>query len=108
MSENLLVFCTCPDQATAHALAEMLVRDRLAACVNITGEITSVYAWKNQIEHAAECLLLIKTCSARYQDLENTLRTHHPYELPEIIAIPIQQGFANYLQWVDQCTNVSR
>jgi periplasmic divalent cation tolerance protein len=107
MPDTLLVFCTCPDKQTAQALAERLVGDRLAACVNIMDHLTSVYQWEGKIERDTECLLLIKTSSLRYEDLEQAIRTHHPYELPEIIAVPIQQGFANYLHWVDQCTNVS-
>jgi periplasmic divalent cation tolerance protein len=103
----LLVLCTCPDRRTALDLATPLVQEGLAACVNITAPITSVYRWQGKVEQAEECLLLIKTGAARYQELEDALRSRHPYELPEIIAVPIQHGLTGYLQWVEQCTTAS-
>ncbi len=107
MIATLLVLCTCPDRQTALDLAGPLVQERLAACVNITAPITSVYRWQGKVEQAEECLLLIKTSARRYRELEEVLRSRHPYELPEIIAVPIQHGLTNYLQWVEQCTTAS-
>jgi len=66
-----------------------------------------VYRWQGRVEQAEECLLLIKTSATRYQDLEDAIRVRHPYEVPEIIAVPIEQGLTAYLSWVEQCTNAS-
>ncbi len=105
MSTILLVYCTCPDRKIALELARHLVEQGLAACVGISAPQTSVYLWKGKLETEQECQLTIKTTVDRYQDLEDALRTRHPYELPEIIAVPIQHGLPEYLQWVEQCTN---
>ena len=105
MPKSLLVFCTCPDRGTALELANHLVDAGVAACVSITADLTSVYRWQGRLEQSEESLLLIKTSEERYQDLEDAIRTRHPYELPEVIAVPIEKGLANYLQWVQQCTN---
>jgi periplasmic divalent cation tolerance protein len=96
----LLVFCTCPDRATAQGLAQTLVESGLAACVNLIDGVTSVYPWRGRIEQS-----LAKTMTARYPELERVVRARHPYELPEIIAVPIQQGLPEYLQWVESCTS---
>ena len=104
MTSTLLFLCTCPDRGTALDLAGALVREGLAACVNITAPVTSVYLWQGELEQEEESLLLIKTSAARYPELEQALRSRHPYELPEIIAVPIQHGLNDYLQWVEQCT----
>ena len=106
MPNSLLVLCTCPKRPTALELATNLVELGVAACATLQAPVTSVYRWQGQIEQADECLLLVKTSRARYQDLENTIRARHPYELPEIIAVPIEQGLADYLLWIEQCTSV--
>ena len=108
MPKTLLVLCTCPDRDVALELSGPLIEQGLAACVNILAGVTSVYRWEGRVAQEAECLLLIKTTEARYPALEQALRTRHPYELPEIIAVPIEQGLAEYLQWVDRCTKTSR
>lgn len=97
-----LVFCTCPDQATAQNIAEQLVDKRLAACVNILPGITSIYQWQGKRETAQEHLLLIKTSNEVYETLEQTLTELHPYELPEIIAVTLERGSAAYLDWMSQ------
>jgi periplasmic divalent cation tolerance protein len=102
-----MVFCTCPDQATALDLAETLVRDGLAACVTLSGPVTSVYTWQGRVQREAEVLLLLKTPVARYPALEAALLERHPYELPEILAVPIEQGLPGYLQWVETCTTTA-
>ncbi|MDE2089843.1 MAG: divalent-cation tolerance protein CutA [Gammaproteobacteria bacterium] len=96
----LLVLCTCPRDAAA-ALAEALVDRRLAACVNIVPDITSVYRWQGRRETAPESLLLIKTQKRVYPQLEQMLREIHPYELPEIIAVSLTQGLTAYLDWIN-------
>lgn len=98
--QPLLVLTNLPDEASAHALASRLVAARVAACVNILAPCRSVYRWQGKVEDATEVPLLIKTTAARYAALEAEIRAHHPYELPEVIALPITQGLPEYLQWV--------
>lgn len=97
---SLLVITNLPDQAAAEALARMLVDQRVAACVNVLAPCRSVYRWQNAVETAVEVPLLIKTSAERYADLEAAIRAGHPYELPEIIAVPIERGLPEYLAWV--------
>ena len=102
-SDHTIVLCTCPDKETAKKLAHLLVSKKLAACVNILPGVTSVYTWEDKIESTQEHLLLIKTRQTQYQALEALLFKHHPYEVPEIIAVPIGRGLPEYLEWVDSC-----
>jgi periplasmic divalent cation tolerance protein len=99
--ETLLVITNLPDAYSAHALAGTLVEERLAACVNILAPCRSVYRWQGKMENAEEVPVLIKTTAARYAALEAAIRARHPYELPEIIAVPIDRGLPEYLAWVD-------
>ncbi len=98
-----LIFCTCPDVETAERLAIRLVGDNLAACVNILPGIRSIYQWQGTVETAQEHLLLIKSPKARYVEIESVIKALHPYELPEIIAVAIENGSAEYLKWIDSC-----
>lgn len=98
--ESLLVLTNCPDAAVAEEIARHLVEGRLAACVNILAPCRSVYRWQGAVETAAEVPLLIKTSADRYADLEAALQAVHPYEVPEIIALPIDKGLPAYLDWV--------
>lgn len=98
-----MIFCTCPDKNTAKKLAELLVTKKLAACVNILPGLTSIYTWEEQIESVQEHLLLIKSTKDNYQAIETTVFKHHPYEVPEIIAVPIERGLPEYLDWIDTC-----
>lgn len=98
--ETLLVLTNLPDLATAETLAAALVEGRFAACVNILPPCRSVYRWKGTVETADEIPLLIKTTAARYPALEEAIRTQHPYETPEIIAVPVTHGLPDYLAWV--------
>ena len=100
----LLILCTAPDRETALKLANSLLDQGLAACVNITSPVTSVYRWQGQLEQSDEILLLIKSVEKQYQRVEDLLRAQHPYELPEIIAVPVEQGLDDYLDWVERCT----
>ncbi|MGZ5006407.1 MAG: divalent-cation tolerance protein CutA [Methylobacter sp.] len=102
-ANHQIIFCTCPDKNTAETIARLLVTNSEAACVNILPGITSIYAWQGQIESAEEHLLLIKAHKDRYQAIEATIRSHHPYELPEIIAVPIEHGLPEYLKWIASC-----
>jgi len=105
-SEVLLVFCTCPGEEAGAAIAETLVTERLAACVNRLPALTSVYLWQEQVERDKDILLLIKTTSARFDALRARLCELHPYELPGIITTPVTRGLPAYLQWVSTCTAI--
>lgn len=97
---TLLVLTNLPDRAAAERLADLLVEQKLAACVNILAPCRSVYRWKGALQHDEEHPMLIKTTGERYAALEQALREAHPYELPEIIALPVERGLPAYLQWV--------
>jgi periplasmic divalent cation tolerance protein len=96
----ILVFTQLPDLASAQALARALVEARLAACVSVGSPVESLYHWRGQIETAAEVPVVIKTRAARYAEVEDAIRKRHPYELPEILAVPVLDGFAPYLDWL--------
>lgn len=96
-----IVLTTCPDAETAGRIARALVEERLAACVNILPPMRSVYRWKGQVEEASEQLLVIKSVSAQFAALRDRLRALHPYELPEIVAVPILDGLPEYLAWLN-------
>ena len=97
---TLLVLTNLPDRAVAERLADTLVANNLAACVNILAPCRSVYRWKGAVQHDEEHPMLIKTTTERYGALEQALRAGHPYELPEIIAVPVERGLPAYLDWV--------
>ena len=98
---TLLVLTNLPDRAAAERLADALIEKRVAACVNILAPCRSVYRWKGAVQHDEEHPVLIKTTADRYPALETAIRAVHPYELPEIIAVPIERGLPAYLAWVD-------
>ena len=103
MTHAIVTFCTCPDKATAEKIARVLVEGALAACVNILPNITSIYSWQGQIESAEEYLLIIKSPQKGYQAIESAILNQHPYELPEIIAVPIAHGLPEYINWIHSC-----
>lgn len=100
MSEYLQVFCTTDSRDEAEAIAEALVRDGLAACVQISGPIQSIYRWEGEVARAEEWLLLAKTTAAQYQALETAIVALHSYDVPEIVAVPIERGSEAYLEWL--------
>jgi periplasmic divalent cation tolerance protein len=102
--DTLLIFCTCPDRSSADKIATSLVERGLAACVNLTPPVTSIYTWQGKVETAEEIQLIIKSSRSAYSRLEQCVLSLHPYELPEIIAVPIERGLTGYLNWVEQCT----
>jgi periplasmic divalent cation tolerance protein len=102
----IVVLTNVPDRAVARKIADALVERRLAACVNILAECTSVYRWKGVVETASEVPLLIKTRDDIFDDVEAAIRALHPYELPEIIALPVAHGSLEYLEWVNAQTVV--
>jgi periplasmic divalent cation tolerance protein len=99
-NEILLAFCTFPDAATARRIARGLVEGQFAACGNVLPQIHSVYSWQGKIESSDEALALFKLSANRYPEFEAKLRSLHPYDVPEIIACPIDQALPEYLRWV--------
>ena len=95
----LLVLTNLPDRAAAEKLAELLIAKRVAACVNILAPCRSVYRWQGAVQHDEEHPVLIKTTREAYAALEAAIRAQHPYELPEIVAVPIERGLPAYLDW---------
>ena len=99
-NDSLVVFSTAPDDEVAEALAEHLVSERLAACVNLVGGIRSVYRWEGAVHRDPEVLLIVKTDQQHLERLIVTLQNRHPYDCPEIIAMPIVGGSVDYLDWL--------
>lgn len=95
-----IALCTVPDEETAGQIADALVSEKLAACVNIVPSIMSVYRWHDAIEHSQELLLLIKTSEPVWPLLEARILELHPYELPEIVTVPLHTGQADYIKWI--------
>src|ERR1044072_5143964 len=100
MGKVLLVLSTFPDSATASQVARKLVEEKLAACANILPAVESIYRWQGKIETGTETLVLFKTTEEGYDRLQTSLRELHPYEVPEIIAVPVDRGLPDYLEWV--------
>ena len=100
MSDELIVFVTVPSRADGERIAEAVVREQLAACVNILGPLRSIYRWQGEVCRDDEHLLLIKSTRARYPALEARVKALHSYETPEVIAIPIELGSTEYLRWL--------
>lgn len=97
-------FVTCPNEKVAKEIARAVVEKRLAACVNLIPQITSIYEWKGKIEEDSEVLMMIKTQSSLVPALTDFVRSVHPYEVAEVIALPVEQGNSPYLHWVRQVT----
>ncbi len=108
MSDVLLVLTNLPDAESAAKVSRRLVEKRAAACVNQLAPCTSTYRWKGNVEEASEVPLLIKTTKDAYSRMEAVIREAHPYELPEIIAIPVEAGLPAYLGWVNDETQVNQ
>ncbi len=98
-----IILCTCPDTTTAEQIALHLLNAKLAACINILPTVTSLYVWQGHIETAHEQLLLIKTTAAQYAAIENQIKQLHPYQIPEIIAVSLENGLPDYLHWINAC-----
>ncbi len=102
--EHLLVLTTCPGSITAKQIAQDLVANDVAACVNIVPGLTSYFKWSKKVESDEELLLLIKTTSERLPAVMKRIKSLHPYELPEIIAVSIKDGLKEYLRWIEEST----
>lgn len=103
--EHRLLYCTCPDADVAQTIARSLVEARLAACVNIVPGLRSIYHWEGEIQDDAECMMMIKSQASKVEAIVQSIRSLHPYELPEVIAVPIVAGLDTYLDWVRDSTN---
>ena len=99
-SEAILVLTTCGDAAGARGLAEALVEKRYAACVSRLEGMISTYRWESKLEESKETLVLVKTTRDRYEAVERTILGRTSYELPDILVVPIENGFSDYLQWL--------
>jgi periplasmic divalent cation tolerance protein len=99
-----IILVTAPSPEVAHQLAHGIVAGRLAACVNVVPQVMSTYVWQGKLEQATEALMIIKTRRSRYADLEQHIRTHHPYDTPEIVEIPVGEVMQQYRQWVIEAT----
>lgn len=99
-----IIYCTCPDIESANKISRLLISQHMAACVNQVPGITSIYEWEGKIEENNEVLLLIKSTEERFDLIERLVTEEHPYELPELIAVPVTKGLADYLDWIKQCT----
>ncbi len=99
---EVVIFCTAPDAKTAERLAHSLVEEKLAACCNIVPGLTSIYLWEGKVQKDAEVLLIIKSDARLFKALEQKIKDLHPYEVPEIIALPIKQGSQDYLKWIQE------
>ncbi|MEY3220172.1 MAG: hypothetical protein RIT27_1529 [Pseudomonadota bacterium] len=104
MSDFQVVLCNCPTLTLAEQIAQYLVEEKLAACVNIIPNVQSFYWWENQLVKDQEITLLIKTTQHCFNDLENVIKKYHTYQTPEIIALPITNGHQPYLTWLNKNT----
>ncbi|MGC8798417.1 MAG: divalent-cation tolerance protein CutA [candidate division WOR-3 bacterium] len=98
--EYLQVFITVPDRRTAARISRVLLAERRAACVQVLGPVASSYHWQGRVEHSREWLCIVKTGRRHYRALERRVRQLHPYEVPEIIALPVSTGYRQYLEWL--------
>lgn len=105
MTETVVVLVTAPDADRAAGLARALVEERLAACGNVIAGVRSIYRWQGEVRDEGEALLLLKTRRERFAELKERIRALHPYEVPEILALPVEAGLAEYLAWVTQQTD---
>lgn len=100
MTDAMVVLCACPNHQDALQIGSALVQERLAACVNLLPAIQSIYRWKGELEQSDEFLLLIKTTGPRFEALRDRLKALHPYETPEIVALPVADASGDYLAWI--------
>jgi periplasmic divalent cation tolerance protein len=102
MTGKLIVFVTCPTRDEGETIARSVVEEKLAACVNVLPAVRSCYVWEGRTTWSEEVLLLIKTTEERFLALQSRIREVHSYEVPEIVAVPIEVGLDKYLKWVDE------
>jgi len=101
MTDKIIVFVTCESSEQAENIAQTIVTDKLAACVNLVPGIRSCYMWEGKQTWSQEVLLLIKTTRGRFDQLENRIKELHSYSVPEIVSVEIEDGFDKYIEWID-------
>jgi periplasmic divalent cation tolerance protein len=104
--DTIIILTTYPNRISAQKVAHALIDQKLAACVNLLPQMTSIYRWEGQIESGEELQLLIKTRRSLFSEVKNYILDHHPYELPEILCVPILAGSEDYLNWIEKTTHV--
>ena len=102
MTDKFIVFVTCESSEQGEKIAEVIVREKLAACVNVVGGVRSCYVWEGKLTWSDEAMLVIKTTQGRFGQLRDLVKREHSYELPEIVALPIEDGDQQYLDWIDE------
>ncbi len=100
MTDIQVVLCSFPDLPQARQIGTRLVEKQLAACVNLVPAVESIFRWQGEVSSDSEVLAVFKTSAERYPDLERELRRHHPYDVPEVVALPVERGSGPYLEWV--------
>ena len=102
MTDKIIVFVTCESEEQANTIAETVVTERLAACVNVLPRIRSCYVWEQKLTWSDEVLLLIKTTRGRFDQLQDRIKSLHSYSLPEIVSVTIDDAFDKYIAWIDE------
>jgi len=99
---RIIVLITAKDKKEADKIAKLLIKNKLAACVNIIRGLQSIYLWKGKVEQAKETLLIVKSRKDKFNKIVKSVKSVHSYEVPEIIALPVVCGFRSYLRWIDE------
>lgn len=107
MTDAVILLTTSPDMATARDIANTLLKEKLVACVNLLPQITSMYVWQGQQEESTEVQMILKTRRSLFPILEQRIKALHPYDVPEILTIPVTDGSPDYLQWLHDQTEMS-
>ncbi len=102
MTDKIIVFVTCESKEQAEAIAQTVVTEKLAACVNVLPGMRSCYVWERKLTWSDEVLLLVKTTRGRFGQLRDRIKNLHSYDVPEIVGVPIQDAFEKYIDWIDQ------
>src|SRR5678816_3922048 len=103
MTDKIIVFSTCESKEQAETIAQTVVTENLAACVNVLPGIRSCYVWERKLTWSDEVLLIMKSTRGRFGQLQEKVKSLHSYEVPEIVSMPIQEAFDKYLAWIDKC-----
>ena len=108
MADKTIVFVTCESREQAETIAQTLVTEKLAACVNVLPGIRSCYTWERKLTWSDEVLLLIKTTRGRFDQLQDRIKTLHSYSVPEIVGVTIDDAFDKYVEWIDSSVEIGR
>jgi periplasmic divalent cation tolerance protein len=103
MTDKIIVFVTCESREQGERIAEAVVREKLAACVNVVGGIRSCYVWERKLTWSDEVMLIMKTTRGRFGQLQTRVKGLHSYEVPEIVGVTIDEAFEKYIEWIDKC-----